>query len=903
LFAAVIDLLRAESTSGPLVIVLDDLQWADEASLVLLRHAGAHVADLSVAIVGIYRDTDPPPEKARASLLNGLAQAGRVVHLEGLAVDDVVALVDASPRMMSTDWARRLASRTRGNPFFATEVLRLLGAQGDTGEDPLATVPPSVSSVVMQRLERLPPDVQDVLAVAAVIAEQFTVAQLAAAAPNLPVAEAVEVGASAGLVALAGDGFGFAHALVREAIIASLGPVTVAELHQRIGRALAGTASPEALARHFLAALPLGDEQSAVRHCIAAGEACLDRLAHEDARRWFDRALAVGGPSPSDRIRALLGRAEANRRASDSDAALADFEEVIAADRRDADPRAFALAALGIQRLGYRSGQLHERPAALLEEAAARVPAESGELRAELLSAFALELWSHAWERAEEARARSAEALALAEQTGSAGAIARCLEARYTVSWSPELAAERADIAARMAQHARRIGDGEVEATAELLRATALLERADPRWIDALTRFFEVAAALRLPRLDYMVLTRRAALALLRGDLDAASGLIDEAAALGRRIGEPDAIYADYHLRAELLRFAHERGQLLDRQLPLRTSSVSLFGHVERPVMLLDAGHEDEARDAFEQAARIPIELVKRDWIFLYNLADLAEAAIRLGANDVAARCYETLLPYAGGMCVATALVCFGGAVDHHLGHLALHLGRRREAMAHLDSAASLHDRVGAPGWARASRELLERARAEASASAEREGALARVNKVWRMHWGHDEIHVPDSKGLRDLAALLAAPGAEVAATDLYARDSPGLAPPATSRGEDVIDAAGKAAYRRRLAQLAADLDEADAHHDPARSEALAVERDALLDELRRNFDLRGRPRRLGDVSERARKAVSGRLRAAIGVIESAHGELGAHLRASVRTGTYCSYQPAEPTRWDVRQI
>ncbi len=145
--------------------------------------------------------------------------------------------------------------------------------------------------------------------------------------------------------------------------------------------------------------------------------------------------------------------------------------------------------------------------------------------------------------------------------------------------------------------------------------------------------------------------------------------------------------------------------------------------------------------------------------------------------------------------------------------------------------------------------------------------------------------------------------GEEIHVSELYAGRTGDAARIGASRGDAAVDESARAAYRARLAQLDRDLADAEADNDLGRVERVALERDALLDELRRNFDVKGRARRLGDTSERARKTVRARVKDAIADIEQADPVLGAHLRDAVRTGTFCSYQPAEPTSWTVREI
>jgi hypothetical protein len=162
---------------------------------------------------------------------------------------------------------------------------------------------------------------------------------------------------------------------------------------------------------------------------------------------------------------------------------------------------------------------------------------------------------------------------------------------------------------------------------------------------------------------------------------------------------------------------------------------------------------------------------------------------------------------------------------------------------------------------------------------------------------------LPDAKGLRDLAVLLAAPGRDVAAADLVAGVADGARQAGAGLGADpVLDERARTAYRGRLAELDDRLAEADADGDGERSARLAAERDALLAELARATGLGGRRRRLGDPTERARTTVTARIRDTIARIEQAHPELGRHLRASVLTGTRCTYRPAETVRWVVSQ-
>lgn len=169
-----------------------------------------------------------------------------------------------------------------------------------------------------------------------------------------------------------------------------------------------------------------------------------------------------------------------------------------------------------------------------------------------------------------------------------------------------------------------------------------------------------------------------------------------------------------------------------------------------------------------------------------------------------------------------------------------------------------------------------------------KEGAL------WTACFEHAVAHVPEVRGLQDIAQLLARPAEELHCVALAGQ------PAATGRGVEVLDAQARRAYRTRLRELDAELGEAAAANDPGRTERLEEERERLLDEMRKATGLGGRDRKMGDDAERARSAVTWRIRNAIKKLESAHPALARHLGHSIKTGVFCSYTPEKETRWFV---
>ncbi|MFF3446263.1 ATP-binding protein [Streptomyces sp. NPDC002667] len=180
-----------------------------------------------------------------------------------------------------------------------------------------------------------------------------------------------------------------------------------------------------------------------------------------------------------------------------------------------------------------------------------------------------------------------------------------------------------------------------------------------------------------------------------------------------------------------------------------------------------------------------------------------------------------------------------------------------------------------------------------------------REGPLWHLVYAGREARLPDSKGLRDIAVLLGRPGIPVPATDLAASGGT-TGDIGTSAGDlhapgdlgEVIDATARAAYRRRLRELEGESEAADASGDAVRSRRIAEERDALVRQLSAAYGIGGRVRRAGSPAERARTAVTARVRAAVRRVAAVHPELGRHLETAVRTGTLCVYEPETPPAW-----
>jgi hypothetical protein len=275
----------------------------------------------------------------------------------------------------------------------------------------------------------------------------------------------------------------------------------------------------------------------------------------------------------------------------------------------------------------------------------------------------------------------------------------------------------------------------------------------------------------------------------------------------------------------------------------------------------------------------------------------LAEASIALGMRNLSAELLADVEHLAGSCGVNGAVVAFAGPFAHTAGVLAADLGDEASARSLLRRSIDTSRRLGAVVWERRGEVALRSVEGRfgsggptcASEPEPEVALLVRQGGVWKVSWRDESASLPHLKGLADIAALVSRRGEEVHALELAGGT-------ATIRvGQDeMIDVQALAAYRRRLHDLDREIDDAERDADLGRSAQLEAEREQLLAEVRRATGLGGRIRsHSNDPAERARKAVSGRLRDAIGRLAEEAPLLAAHLDRSITTGLRCSYAPS----------
>lgn len=801
--------------------------------------------------------------------------------------------------------------RTDCNPLFVGEVARLIAAgTTDTAAWP---VPAGIRQAIEARLATLGPDCARLLQTAAVVGRTVDIG-LPARATGSEVAATTELlGPARTAVLVVDDGparFRFAHDLVRETLYDALVPRDRAAAHARVLAALPDhddvdpVARLAVLARHAIAAIPVVDGATAAGHARRAGRQAMRAFAFEQAADLFRAALDALDTAPLDdpaiRNGLLLDRAEALAKGGDPPRARELATAAAALARRHGDTAALVRAALvATERMEFND--VDTDALALLTEAISATRDGAGPDHARLLARLTAAAY-HAQPAEREAHADAA--VAAVRACGDDAVLAAALSAGLYARWGRQPAEQVLRVADEIVA---RAGDDRERAVDGLTwRLVARLERGE---LDLAERDVHIMARLadelRQPLHRLIATSRRSALALLRGRPDDALALAREARAIGNRGREPDAdaVHWGQVFAVELAGGAvpaadTEVMERIVREL-VAASPMSAPHGAGLVVHCLRTGRDAEARGRYG-ALVAGVPAMPRDMLRTWTLTVLAQACVELADPAGATVLHDALAPLAGRFAVAAGGVTCSGAVDLYLGLLDGCRGHHDEAAAHLTDAAALHERAGAPLLVALTRE------AQRTLGPRRDGdgeapTLRRDGQVWAVTWEGRTVRVPDVKGMRYLADLLAAPGRELRAFDLLrAHVSTGrpagsglddrLHDDGGSSSEPVLDARARAAYRARLAELRAERDQARDWQDPERSARIELEIEALAQELGTALGKGGRPRRVTSDAERARVSVTRAIRGAIARIANTEPGIAAHLERSVVTGAYCRY-------------
>jgi AAA ATPase domain len=684
-------------------------------------------------------------------------------------------------------------------------------------------------------------------------------------------------------------------------------------------------------------------------------------LAYEEAARLYRMAIAaMRGSSADDKVRTRtqLALGDVLTRGGDLDGARVAFLEASDIARQQGSGADLARAALGFggRLLWARPGR-DTRLIPLLQDALVLLGGQDEALRARLLTRLAC-AWRSTPERRSESETLSRQAIEIARHLEDDATLVYTLTGRFWATWWPENPQERQAIAEEVLTVAHRVHDGERIADAHFMSFLTLTELGSMSEARAeMQALVAVIDGLRQASHIWLAPVFRTELALLEGDYALAATSATQALEPNYWVTSGRDEVSGPRMHHYLLR--RERGGVAEAEAVIRESVddfpwYPLF-RAAYVCLLIELGRQDEARIDFHDLGRDSFAALYRDNMWLFGMCFAATACADLQDEHAAPILYDLLAPFAGRHAIAHPEGSLG-AVDRYLGLLAGTVDHLDDAERHLVAAIELNDHMLARPWAAHSRhdlaallrrrdapgdqvqaEALDRqalatARALGMILADRIAPSAglpetrpveRVSgndratfrlqgEYWTIEFDADEFRIRDAKGMRHLARLLSHPGREMHALDLV-RD-PGMPTGAGGAANSdlsldadagtgpALDPEAKAAYRTRLAELEVELAEAEDWNDPERASRVTAERQALVGELAAAVGLGGRDRPTASLSERARVSVTRAIRSSMARIADQSVPLGAHLEATVRTGTYCVYtpDPRTPIAWDL---
>ncbi len=727
LLSATVDRLVGHGRNDHLVVVVDDLHSADAASLQLLRMLLDRIDDAGLLVVVTTRRTDAQDLAALDETLSavGRSRSGERLAVGPLGADDVDRLVAAvadgsdagvvGPAELAA-FSRTLHQRTGGNPFFLTELVKLLrserrlpdGAQVSSAD--LDQIPASVRDVIRRRVQRLPDDTQTLLSIAAVAATSASSVdvELLARASGVDVDRAaalIEPAVLTEVVVETGDGWSwtFAHDLGRDSILASLTKLQRSKLHARIATTLEELhehALPpvDELAAQYAAAGRSAPADRAAKYARMAAEAARNRYSWDQSALNLRRLVAAFDRDPEvgigARIDARIELARDLRLNGDLAAVHAVLEEAIGQATALGDlPRLASATSVygGVALWNWRDpGVVDHRMVGLLDRLLSST--ELGDRsRAETLGTLAVELYYGPDRR--RGFTAGAEAVEIARELGDPELLGRTLNNLMIASWEPAYDEQRM---ALVTEALDLVGSGlpiHAEAIARMHRLSLSLRSGDAEtYLDDLARASDLAATLSIPEIEAQVSYQQATRLLLAGDLDAARSKADESRERMLLTDLWGAKWCDIVLPSCAAWWAGSLSTMADDLIDACSDPTYSGLGALAVVALAEGGDRSGAAELFDRWYGD----IEPGWSSDFEVYSWAMAAAMVDAAEIP-ELYEQLMQFAGELVtVGSAIGCWGAA-DLVLASLSLRLGDDAAVERHLASAEALEVRTGFP--------------------------------------------------------------------------------------------------------------------------------------------------------------------------------------------------------------
>jgi class 3 adenylate cyclase/tetratricopeptide (TPR) repeat protein len=726
LFEAVTAVLDHAATRAPVLLILDDLHWADKPTVLLLRHLVRSPRPARLFILGTYRDTEVGPDRPLGAAFADLRRDHRYerIRLHGLSADDVTTMIgEWGDADVAAAVGHALYAETEGNPLFVAETLRHLAESrairredgrwvADVAADDLA-IPEGVREVVARRLGRLPENARRVLAVAALMGGEFDLRPLAAIVDmdEIAVLDALDAGVAAQVIVESADSidrYQFSHALIRRTLHDDMSTTRRVRLHLRIGEVLEADDDGSdrrlnQLAHHFGEAAVAGGSAKAVKYAMAAGARAVELVAYEEAVEHLRLALQAvesgDDVDPADRNEVLLALGDAEWRSGEVKAARESFAGVAASAQDLGRPDQLARAALGYGGGlgGYgQTVRADDTLVGLLEHAIDALGPEPHPLRVRLLGRLAAELY-YTGDATRRARLAD-EAVAMARQLDDPVALGIALMSREAATFGPDRP-PREQLAAcdEIIELSQRTGSRLLGLQARSLRLDTLMVLNDGAAADAehALRSRE-AEALRIPQYQSEALTYPAGRALLAGDFDECQRLADRTMEVAEPLGDEVTItlYGAQLMALHWLRGQSEGLAPLVHDFSERYPWIPAF-RVAEAFLLADTGDADTARRLVAPFAADGFASLPRDGIWNIAMWALAGAVVALDDREWAAQVYDLLLPVADHA-LALGASLYMGPAGTALGGLATVLDRFDEGVVHFERALEQTAEMGA---------------------------------------------------------------------------------------------------------------------------------------------------------------------------------------------------------------
>jgi DNA-binding winged helix-turn-helix (wHTH) protein/tetratricopeptide (TPR) repeat protein len=699
-------LLRTARTK-PLLLVLDDLHWADAGSLNLLVYLAPELANARILVVATQREDMPLAETCRPPRLLRHAERFQLMRLTAAEVGDYIAQLSASEQApMPLSLAVHRAST--GNPLFVQETVRALilehGQDALRSLEPSAVKVPSVARDVLRtRLSALSADVRALLSRASVLGESFELPLLQALCDVAPdeLLRLVEVATQHGLiVAETPQRYAFSHALMRALSYEDTSTAVRVALHRRAAEALEALESAEPrygeIAHHYYRSLPAGKHAPVVAAAMRAARAAERVLAYEDAARFYDWALEAQALDPAalprDRAELLLACGRALRHAG---------------RRRDARETIRRSVELARQH-GY--GDLLMRAARMLRPtfAMSRVPdplaryaldevlriAQEGPNSQRIVALSQLACLPPYADDIQRSKQLSQEALDLARRFGERPSLFEALRSRLYALSGPDDIDALLTVANEILELDRE-GPTVKSIEAYIARIGAYMYRGEHaaagQAVEALGR---AARELRLPEAIWYYDLQLANRAFLQGDFASAEAACPD---LSKRSARMQLSYGKTFIAALSAGVAIERNGLEVFLASFDTSMLSELGpnparYVRARFIRRSAerGRRDLALIGLDAFAAQGLEAIPKDIGYLNTLANMSLAVVLLGELERAEQLYALLSPYPNHN-TPDVLLFDEGSASRYLALLAACLGWHERVEAHFERALAMN--------------------------------------------------------------------------------------------------------------------------------------------------------------------------------------------------------------------